>query len=100
MLWESLKQETLKEMTDSPESRDFSRIDNTEHKIYDFDYDVDPENHVFKNTSDNCKYYTDDLFNDNVVFHNSFSLIHFNCRSLYKNFEKINEYLNTFKNTF
>jgi len=78
----------------------FSRFDNTEHNMYNFEFDVDSENHVFNHISDSCKYYTDYQFNDNVGLENTFSLIHFNCRILYANFNKITDYLHTFKNKF
>lgn len=84
-------------MTELLGSQIFSRSDNTEHKMYDFELHVDLGIHVFNHINDTCKYYSDDQFNDNVVLENVFSLIHFNSRSLCANFAKINEYLNTFK---
>lgn len=70
-----------------------------EYKMYDYENDVDPESYVF-NQPDTCRYFTDNEFNDNVKLNDTFSLIHFNCRSLYANFEKINEYLSSIKGKF
>lgn len=61
-------------------------LDSNETKIYDFEYVMDPENHVFNTITDNCTYYFDDQFNEDVVMEDIFSLIRFNCRSLYSNF--------------
>lgn len=44
----------------------------TEHKLYDFEYDVNPESHVFNSINDLCKYYTDDELNDNVELDQAF----------------------------
>lgn len=87
-------------MTDSFKSQVFTRSEYTEHTSYDFENDVDPENHVFNYINDSCRYYTDEQFNDSVELDKAFSIIHFNCRSLPKNFTKINEYLDTFKSKF
>ena len=62
--------------------------------------DIDAESHVFNNIGDICKYYTDDQVKDNVKMDNSFSLIHFNARSMYANFKEIKDYLDTFKQKF
>lgn len=60
--------------------------DSHETDMYDFEYMTDPGNHVFNTITDNCKYYFDEQFNEDVVMKNIFSLIHSNCRSLYTNF--------------
>ena len=72
-------------------------MDNTDYKLHDFEYNVDPENHVFNTINATCAYYTEEQFRDTVDLHNTFSLIHFNCRSLYKSFTPINDFLNTLK---
>lgn len=54
-----------------------------EHKLYNFEYDVDWENHVFHSIIYTCKYYTDDYLKNNVDLDHAFSLIHFNFRSIY-----------------
>ncbi len=55
-----------KQMTEPHGSQIFSRSDNMENQMYDFEYDVDPQSHVFYHISDTCKYYTDDQLKDNV----------------------------------
>ena len=70
-----------------------------DYKIYDLVRDIDPETHALKFT-DNCKYYNDDEFGDDVELNEKFSLIHFNCRSLYANFTKLYDYLRLFKGRF
>lgn len=67
--------------------------------MYDFEYEIDPEKHVFNMVTDNCRYYSDDQFNEDVEMSNTFPLIHFICHSLYTN-TKINECLLSFKSTF
>lgn len=49
---------------------------------------------------DSCRYYTDEHLNDSVELDNTFSLIHFNCRSFPRNFTKIKEFLDSLKNRF
>ena len=41
------------------------------------------------NHSLHCKYYGEEVLNERIVHTNSFSLIHFNARSLLKNFNAI-----------
>jgi len=84
-------------MTNLSNCQTFSRSEHTEHRFFDFDNDVDPENHVFNGINDSCRYYTDEKLNDRINLDKTFSLLHFNCRSLLKNFTKISEYLETFK---
>lgn len=71
-----------------------------DYKVYDFENQVDPENHVFNNLIDNCKYYSDDELNAKIAMDNTFSLIHFNARSMYANFNKMKEYLNKMNGKF
>ena len=70
-----------------------------EHDMYDLN-DVDPESHVFNHFGDTCKYYTDDQVKDNVELDNSFSIIHFNSRSMYANFSEIRDFLDKFERKF
>lgn len=53
--------------------------------------DIDPD-HFFNDTNNSCEYYTDEQFNS-VKTKGAFSIIHFNSRSLYKNFNSIKEYM-------
>ena len=63
-------------------------------------YYVEPDNSVNKSTHTNCKYYSDRQFACNVKSDSDFLLIHFNARSLNKNFQKIKEYLDDLKLSF
>jgi hypothetical protein len=53
--------------------------------------DVDPDNHFFNRLNINSLYYTEDKFKHKFCTYtnSNFSLIHFNCRSLSANFEKM-----------
>lgn len=62
--------------------------------------EIDPDNHIFKAISRDCAYFTESTFNDSITMDKKISLIHFNCRSLYRNFESIKDYLNQFKSHF
>ena len=48
---------------------------------------------MFNSIDSTCEYYTEEQFKDSVGLEKTFSLIHFNCRSLYANFSKINDYV-------
>lgn len=66
--------------------------------------DIDPNNNVFTENSQilsNCTYYVTKKFNN--IFTNTsncFSTLHFNIRSLKKNFADFNEYLSTINFSF
>ena len=76
------------------------RSEYTDYKLYDFECNIDPENNCCNSIDSMCDYYTEEKFNDTVNLDNNFSVIHFNCRSLYANFAKIQEYIRSFKHTF
>ena len=65
-----------------------------------FEHDIDPESNFFQNISNNCGYYTEEKFNKSIKLDQGLSIIHFNSRSLYANFEKIEEYIKQFKKPF
>ena len=71
--------------------------DTTSHRTLN---DIDPENNFFVNTSNNCHYYTDEQYNSTFKNENKISMIHFNSRSLYANFQNIKDYLNQFTHHF
>ncbi|KAI2647507.1 DNA-directed RNA polymerase subunit omega [Labeo rohita] len=73
------------------------QVENSEGCVHDYD---ELELIFFPNIKDTCKYYTDAEFTSNIETAGSFSLIHLNCRSLYSNFSKIHDYLNTLQNKF
>lgn len=72
----------------------------TQSKLFDFEEDLDPDKHVFNLSSIPCNYYSEDEFNLNIDTENNFTLIHFNCRSLYANLNKIVDFLNVLKFQF
>ena len=71
-----------------------------DYKLHDFECQVDPDKHLFNSINSMCDYYTDEQIHDSVRLDNNFSLIHFNCRSVYANFTKIKEYLSNLKSKF
>ena len=71
-----------------------------EYKLHDYEIHIDPDNNILNSINSNCKYFTEEQFNDTFKPVNSFSLIHFNCRSLYKNFPKINDCLQNLNHKF
>lgn len=60
---------------------------------------IDPDCNI-QNMKNNCAYYTNTSFNTTFVFDNKISLLHFNSRSLYRNFENIKDYLSQFSSPF
>ncbi len=70
--------------------------------MHDFEQDIDPDSNFFKNIKINCEYYTGGQVNDELLQDgtNRFSIIHFNGRSLYANFEHIKDYLSQFTTPF
>ena len=61
--------------------------------------DLDPDNIFFMNVNNNCSYYTEDQLNT-IKRDKCFSIIHFNSRSMYANFNSIQNYLRKFDNPF
>ena len=57
--------------------------------------DIDPDSN-FLNANNNCCYYTEETFKNNIKLDNCISVIHFNSRSLNANFKHINDYLRQF----
>ena len=57
------------------------------------DIDIDPESNFFDYVKRNCCYYTERQFKEKFNLKRGISIIHFNSRSLYANFNKIKDYL-------
>ena len=56
---------------------------------------------MFNNISVSCSYYTDEQFNSGAAINDTkFSIVHFNARSLKKNFTKIKDCLDALKCSF
>lgn len=64
------------------------------------DQDIDPENNFLSSIHVNCNYVTQEQFESNFEPDGKLSIIHFNGRSLYKNFDFIKEYLQQFSCPF
>ena len=58
----------------------------------DFENDIDPDTNIYNNLTSKCEYYTDSKFTEKISKINGLSFIHFNARSLNKNFQKIKDY--------
>ena len=72
----------------------------TEHKDNDYEAAIDPDNNFYDNAGNDCQYYTADKLNGTVNYKTGFSIMHFNCRSLPQNFERIKESLIEINNNF
>lgn len=68
--------------------------------MLELEQDIDPELNLFDNIDIDCCYYTEQQFNMNIKYEYGISIIHFNSRSLYANFQSIKEYLRQFKKPF
>uniref|UniRef100_A0A669C5X4 Reverse transcriptase domain-containing protein n=1 Tax=Oreochromis niloticus TaxID=8128 RepID=A0A669C5X4_ORENI len=79
------------------EKMNFKMFNYAEHNMHDPETNIDPDNYFYNNNNSTCEYYTDDQFNMNIKMANALSVIHFNSRSLYKNFSKITECLSKLK---
>ena len=77
------------------EHYNFKTFKHTEHKMYEIDCEIDPENNYYTSIANDCEYYTEDQFKQ-IKMEGTFSIIHFNCRSLNKNFKNIKKYLDQF----
>lgn len=86
-------------MTLSLKTEAFASVDYIERDTYDFEKNVDPETNLFNHISNSCQYYTEEQFNE-VQIEQTFSFIHFNCRSLSKHFSEIKHFLETLKGRF
>lgn len=60
---------------------------------------LDPDNLFLSSNNINCNYYLEDDYN-NIKSEGKFSIIHFNSRSMYANFNAIKEYLQHFVQPF
>ncbi len=75
-------------------------ITNDHQTSKDLNEETDPDSHFCFNRTKECCYYTEEQFNKDIVMDRKLSIIHFNSRSLYANFDHIQDYLMTFKRPF
>ena len=55
---------------------------NGDNDICDHELDLDPDNNFLAHQAGNCKYYTDEVFTEEINLTDGISIIHFNCRSI------------------
>ena len=73
----------------------------TDHQQHELENEIDPDNNFLLDINENCRYYTDEQFNQNINKNQgNLSIIHFNSRSLNKNFKDIKDYLLNFSQPF
>ncbi len=72
----------------------------TDYKSYGMMDEIDPDNNFYAKFSHSCKYYSETDFNKCIDMQNKISLIHFNCRSLYANYDSIMHCLDQFNSPF
>ena len=65
-----------------------------------FDDKIDPDKEFFNKLKVDCEYYCQENFSQNVTTIKGFSVIHFNCRSIRKNFDAIVDALKNMKYEF
>lgn len=68
--------------------------------MHEMDHDINPERNFYHTVHRDCKYFTENQFNVNVRMVGVLFIIHFNSRSLNRNFSKINDYLRQGINKF
>ena len=71
-----------------------------ESKSSDFDTNIDPDRNFFNDISKSCRYYSEDNFHPDFCNRNGFSIVHFNAKSINKNFSETVHFLNELKYTF
>lgn len=81
----------------SNEKFKLSFLNETDHKQFSFENNVDPELNLYKDLMNEAKYTETQL---DCLHLEGFSMLHFNSRSLYINFEKIKDYVLSLKRTF
>lgn len=75
------------------ELRELKLSEYTEYSSLELEDQIDPDNMFLSSNPINCKYYTENDYNTSVESQGKFSIIHFNSRSMYANFNAIKEYL-------
>ncbi|XP_061906913.1 uncharacterized protein LOC133652321 isoform X1 [Entelurus aequoreus] len=75
------------------ENMELKHFCNKDYKNQDLENDIDPDTNFFSHISNNCFYYTDDQYNSNITCDNKLSIVHFNSRSLYANYNNIKNFL-------
>lgn len=71
-----------------------------EHNTTDLNTDIDPDNNFLAPIMNDCNYFTHEQYVNSVNPVGKLSIIHFNSRSMYKNFNSIKQYLQQFTHPF
>ena len=82
------------------EGTTLNTFQHNDHHQLDNENDIDPVNNFFHNTDIDCRYYTEEQFNKDINSQDKISIIHFNSRSMYANFQSIKYYLSHFSHPF
>lgn len=75
-------------------------LTNQHQRSHDPNEEIDPDSNFYFNGIYKCGYYTDEKFNKDIKMGGNLSIVHFNSRSLYANFDHIQDYLLSFANPF
>ena len=78
---------------DKCKSAEMLLFKSAEFKYSEFSKDIDPDNYVYSNLISNLNYVTQEQLEVSVSSCMGFSMIHFNARSLKKNFDKIEKFI-------
>ena len=81
-------------------SLDVDIFECSKYKQNEYERNIDPDRNYFNSIISKCQYYTDFQFNQIESTDIGLSMVHFNCRSLNRNFEEIKSYLNELNHTF
>ena len=93
--------ETLFELHEETTHFNFKPFSFTEYNEFSQEAELDPENNLFNNIDIDCEYFTDEQFRGNYKGNSrGLSIIHFNCRSMSANFDKIEDYLHDLEYKF
>ena len=72
----------------------------SDNNICNHELDLDQDNNFLAQQAGNCKYYTDEVFTEEINFTDGIYIRHFNCRGTKSNFDSINQYLHEIKSNF
>ena len=82
-------------------SLEFNSFSYKDYGMCDYEQKIYPNNNLYNDISVSCSYYTGEQFNcDATINDTQFSFVHFNARSVKKNFPKIKECIGALKCSF
>ncbi|XP_042076683.1 uncharacterized protein LOC106633234 [Haplochromis burtoni] len=71
-----------------------------ENKTLMYDSNIDPDCNFFNNKTNECNYYTNEQLKKEFKVEQGITMVHFNSRSLYANFQSIKDYITQFEQPF